>query len=68
MKNVIHNTIAVVESVTKYRDPEQYCLYWQDEDGNNSEFICVVYGFENAVRVANGIAHEQVEFVKHPCR
>jgi len=62
MNNIIYNTISV-----EYGDkPSEHCLYWQDEDGNNSEFICVVYGFENAVRVANGIAYEQVEYVKHP--
>ena len=62
MKNVIHNAIAV-----QYGTREgQYCLYWQDEDGNNSEYICVVYGFDNAMRVANGIAHKQAEFVKAP--
>jgi hypothetical protein len=64
MKDIIHNTIAVEAGI---RGSGEFCLYWQDEDGNNSEFICVVHGFENAVRVANGIAHEQVEFVKHPC-
>ncbi len=62
MKNVIHNAIAV-----QYGTREgQYCLYWQDEDGNNSEYICVVYGFDNAMRVANGIAYKQAEFVKAP--
>lgn len=64
MKNIIHNTVAVEAGI---RGSGEFCLYWQDEDGNNSEFICVVHGFDNAVRVANGIAHEQVEFVKHPC-
>tara|TARA_R110000803_G_scaffold35254_1_gene76389 strand:+ start:406 stop:618 length:213 start_codon:yes stop_codon:yes gene_type:complete len=63
MKNIIHNTISVEYGVSR---SNEHCLYWQDEDGNNSEFICVVYGFENAVRVANGIAYEQVEYVKHP--
>ena len=61
-KNVIYNTISV-EAGDRCAE---FCLYWQDGDGNNSEYICKVYGFENAVRVANGIAHEQVEFVKHP--
>lgn len=56
------NTIAVEEG-TSYN---QFCLYWQDEDGNGSEFICTVYGFENAVRVANGISVDQAEYVKHP--
>jgi len=63
MKDIIHNTIAVELDINSY----SYCLYWQDKDGNNSEYICVVHGFENAIRVANGIAHEQVEFVIHPC-
>ena len=63
MKNIIHNTISVEYGISR---SNEHCLYWQDEDGNNSEFICVVYGFDNAVRVANGIAHEQVEYVKHP--
>jgi|TARA_R110000764_G_scaffold192426_1_gene277674 hypothetical protein len=62
MKDIIHNTISVERGIH-----EEFCLYWQDGDGNHSEFICVVHGFENAIRVANGIAHEQVEFVKHPC-
>jgi hypothetical protein len=63
MKDIIHNTVAVEAGI---RGSGEFCLYWQDEDGNNSEFICVVHGFDNAVRVANGIAHEQVEYVKHP--
>jgi hypothetical protein len=29
-------------------------------------FICTVHGFENAIRVAKGIAHEQAEYVKYP--
>ena len=62
MKNIIHNTISVEYGTRS----AQHCLYWQDEDGNNSEFICTVYGFDNALRVANGIAYEQVEYVKHP--
>ena len=45
---------------------DQYCLYWVDADGQNAEHITSVYGFENAVRVANGIAFEQAEFVTHP--
>ena len=63
MTNIIFNTI----SVECGNSHQEFCLYWQDGDGNHSEFICAVYGFENAIRVANGIAHEQVEFVKHPC-
>ena len=56
------NTITV-EAGTR---ENQFCLYWQDEDGNGSEFICTVYGFDNACRVANGIAVEQAEYVKTP--
>ena len=62
MKNIIHNTISVEYGIRS----GEHCLFWQDDDGNNSQYICAVYGFENAIRVANGIAHEQVEFVKHP--
>jgi hypothetical protein len=32
----------------------------------NQVFICTVHGFENAIRVAKGIAHEQAEYVKYP--
>ena len=56
----IHNTVAV-HITTKCN---QYALEWADEDGNNKSHICYVFGFENAIRVANGIAHEQCEFVK----
>jgi hypothetical protein len=59
----IHNTVAV----RLLTNNDQYGLFWQDDDGNNSDFICTAYGFENAIRVANGIAHRQYEFVKHPC-
>ena len=59
----IHNTVAV--RVVPNRD--QLGLYWTDEDGNNSTHICYVFGYENAIRVANGIAHNQCEFVTHPC-
>tara|TARA_R110001606_G_C15084618_1_gene617669 strand:- start:238 stop:462 length:225 start_codon:yes stop_codon:yes gene_type:complete len=64
MDNIIHNTITVQYGTRPEED--QYCLYWQGEHGTNSEFICYVYGFENALKVANGIAHEQVDYVKHP--
>ena len=59
----IHNTVAV--RIVPNHD--QLGLYWTDEDGNNGRLICYVFGYENAIRVANGIAHEQVEFVTHPC-
>lgn len=64
MRNhAIHNTVVVRETTNH----DQYALDWADDDGNNTVHICYVFGFDNAVRVANGIAHEQVEFVKHPC-
>jgi len=56
------NTIAVEAGALH----NQFGLYWQDEDGNGSKFICAVYGFENACRVANGISVDQAEYVKHP--
>ena len=63
MRNhAIHNTIAV--RTTNHRD--QYALSWVDESGNSSDQICFVFGFENAIRVANGIAHDQCEYVTHP--
>ena len=63
MRNhAIHNTIAV--RTTYHRD--QYTLSWVDDHGLSSAHICYVFGFENAVRVANGIAHDQCEYVTHP--
>jgi len=59
----VHNTVAV----RLFTNNDQYGLFWQDDNGNNSDFIVAVHGFENAIRVANGIAHRQCEFVKHPC-
>ena len=59
----IHNTVAV--RIVPNHD--QLGLYWTDGDGNNGRLICYVFGYENAIRVANGIAHEQVEFVTRPC-
>ena len=59
----IHNTVAV--RIVPNHD--QLGLYWTDGDGNNGRLICYVFGYENAIRVANGIAQEQVEFVTHPC-
>ena len=58
----VHNTVAV----RLLTNNDQYGLYWQDDNGNNSDFIVAVHGFENAIRVANGIAHRQCEYVKHP--
>jgi len=58
---IYHNKIIVEYSVY-----DKYALYWADDKGNSKEYICGVYGFENAIRVANGIAHEQVEFVQSP--
>ena len=63
MRNhAIHNTIAV--RTTYYRD--QYTLSWVDDEGICSDQICFVFGLENAIRVANGIAHDQCEYVTHP--
>jgi hypothetical protein len=59
-KQVMHTGIKV----DHIRD-DKYCLYWVDCDGQNAEYITGVYGFENAVRVANGIGHEQAEYVTH---
>jgi hypothetical protein len=64
MRNhAIHNTIDIKR--TAFND--KFALEWVDEYGGSSEHICFVYGFENAVRVANGIAHDQCEYVTHPC-
>jgi len=60
--NAIHNTIAIKR--TEFND--KFTLAWVDEYGGASEHICYVFGFENAVRVANGIAHDQCEYVTHP--
>jgi len=60
-QNIIHNMVKVM-----YNNYDHYSLYWASESGQDMQHICNVYGFENAVRVANGIAHEQVEFVQHP--
>tara|TARA_B110000503_G_scaffold77270_1_gene119096 strand:- start:155 stop:340 length:186 start_codon:yes stop_codon:yes gene_type:complete len=45
---------------------DEYCLYWQDTDGNNSEYICKVYGCDRAHMVAQGIGHAQAEYIKRP--
>ena len=64
MRNhAIHNTIEI-RTTDKHG---QYSLNWVDDLGYASEHICFVFGFENAVRVANGIAHDQCEYVTHPC-
>ena len=64
MRNhAIHNTIDIKE--TAFSD--MFTLEWVDEYGGASEHICHVFGFENAVRVANGIAHDQCEYVTRPC-
>ena len=60
-----HKLVDTV-SVRTTSNKGQYGLFWEDCDGNNFKFICYVFGFENAVRVANGISHNQCEFVKHP--
>lgn len=60
-REVIHTTILVL-----HIQEDQYGLYWSAEDGRDEVYICNAYGFENAIRVANGIAHNHVEFVTHP--
>ena len=63
MRNhAIHNTIEI--KGTEFSD--MFTLDWVDEFGGSSEHICFVFDFENAVRVANGIAHDQCEYVTHP--
>tara|TARA_R110000823_G_scaffold233682_1_gene360039 strand:- start:732 stop:917 length:186 start_codon:yes stop_codon:yes gene_type:complete len=52
-------------SIELFKDDE-YCLYWQDTDGNNSEYICKVYGSDRAHMVAQGIGHDQAEYIKRP--
>lgn len=61
-QNIVHNMI-VVDLLNK--ENEHYGLYWAGDDGNNQVYICSVYGTDNAIEVANRIAHEQVEFVRH---
>ncbi len=62
----MYQTARFIEGINVvHLGPHRYGLYWVD-DQHAEEYICQVYGFENAVRVANGIAHEQVEYVKHP--
>ena len=64
METKYFNTIRVMAS--QFTD-DKYQLYWsQDDIIAGSEHICSVYGYENAIRVANGIAHEQAEYVIHP--
>ena len=58
-KEIFLNTISVENF-----QHDEYCLYWQDNDGNNSEYICKVHGYENASRVAQGIGYEQAEYIK----
>ena len=63
MRNhAIHSTIDIKR--TEFTD--KFALDWVDEYGGSSEHVCFVYGFENAIRVANGIAHGQCEYVTHP--
>lgn len=57
-----HQNMLIVE----YIQNDRYGLYWADEDGNNQVYIATVFGFNNAVRVGNGLAHEQVEYVRTP--
>tara|TARA_B110000211_G_C13878400_1_gene464039 strand:- start:258 stop:452 length:195 start_codon:yes stop_codon:yes gene_type:complete len=59
-KDIFLNTISVENF-----QHDEYVLYWQDNDGNNSEYICKVHGYENALRVAQGIGHEQAEYIKY---
>ena len=59
-KDIFLNTISVENF-----QHDEYVLYWQDNDGNNSEYICKVHGHENASRVAQGIGHEQAEYIKY---
>jgi hypothetical protein len=62
IKPVFHTGIKVDQPDTA---SNRYCLYWVDDDGQNASYIVSVFGFENAVRVANGIGHEQTEYVTH---
>ena len=63
MKNFKPDTVRVV---LLSHDTGLYGLYWYDSESNESQHITNCYGFENTIRVANGIAFEQVEFVQHP--
>ncbi len=70
---MIFNTIRVMNPVgTDARNEGRYGLYWTTENNEeggvfvSSKYICAVYGYANAIRVANGIAHEQAEYVIHP--
>ena len=60
-KDIYQNMLVV-----DHMENDRYGLYWADESGNNQEYISTCYGFENAVRVANGLAHGQVEYVRSP--
>ena len=61
------NTITIkAKNIKAKKSKNQFRLFWQNDDGSQSEFICTVHGFENAIRVAKGIAYEQAEYVKYP--
>jgi len=57
---VVHNTISV-----EFLRDDDYGLYFQDDDGNNNEYICMVTGRDSAVEVARRIAKGKVEYVKY---
>lgn len=61
MKQEIHNSVRVGRSGT-----DRYNIYWSTDNEAHDEYICSVHGFDNAIRVANGIAHNQVEYVISP--
>ena len=61
------NTITIkAKNIKSKKSKNQFILLWQNDDLSETVFICTVHGFENAIRVAKGIAHEQAEYVKYP--
>ena len=61
------NTITIkAKNIKAKKSENQFCLFWQNDDLSETVFICTVHGFENDIRVAKGIAHEQAEYVKYP--
>jgi hypothetical protein len=61
------NTITIkAKNIKAKKCKNQFILLWQNDDLSETVFICTVHGFENAIRVARGIAHEQAEYVKYP--
>lgn len=66
MKNIRSIGVDTINVSLAKAESGQYRIEYKNSETQKTRFICHCFGFENSIRVANGIALDQCEYVMHP--